>query len=51
LANLIQGTLNKGSGNWYVLSVYKQSALYDLVTLINGKFITQKIEALHRLII
>jgi len=51
LANLIQGTLNKGSGNWYVLSVYKQSALYDLVTLINGKFRTPKIEALHRLII
>jgi hypothetical protein len=46
----LKGTINKGSGNWYVLSIYNLSALYEFVQLVNGKFRTPKIEALHRLI-
>lgn len=51
IAKLLDGTINKGSGNWYILSIYKQSALHNLASLINGKFRTPKIEALHSLII
>lgn len=50
LAKKLEGTLNKTSGNWYVLSIYKLSALHELAKLVNGKFRTPKIEALHRLI-
>ena len=50
LANELDGTINKASGDYYVLSVYKQSALHAICKLINGKFRTPKIEALHRLI-
>ena len=50
LAEVLEGTLNKASGDYYVLSVYKQSALHAICKLINGKFRTPKIEALHRLI-
>jgi hypothetical protein len=50
LSEKLKGTINKGSGNWYVLSIYKLSALYEFVQLVNGKFRTPKIEALHRLI-
>lgn len=49
-AKKLQATINKANGNYYVLSVYKLSALYDLAKLVNGKFRTPKIEALHRLI-
>lgn len=50
LAKKLEGTINKSSGNWYVLSIYKLSALYELAKLVNGKFRTPKIEALDRLI-
>jgi LAGLIDADG endonuclease. len=50
LAEILSGTVNKAPGNYYVLSIYKQSALHSLCKLINGKFRTPKIEALHRLI-
>ena len=50
LAEKLSGTVNKAQGNYYVLSIYKQSALHYLCKLINGKFRTPKIEALHRLI-
>lgn len=44
-------TLNKASGNYYVLSVYNKSALYFVASLLNGKYIIPKIEALHNFII
>ena len=50
LSEKLSGTVNKAQGNYYVLSIYKQSALHSLCKLINGKFRTPKIEALHRLI-
>lgn len=50
LVKRLDGTLNKSSGNWYVLSIYKLSALHELAKLVNGKFRTPKIEALYRLI-
>lgn len=50
LTKKLEGTLNKTAGNWYVLSIYKLSALHELAKLVNGKFRTPKIEALHRLI-
>lgn len=50
LVKKLDGTLNKTSGNWYVLSIYKLSALHKLAKLVNGKFRTPKIEALYRLI-
>jgi hypothetical protein len=50
LAEALKGTINKASGGWYVLSVYRLSALYQLAQLLNGKFRTPKIEALDRLI-
>ena len=50
LAKKLEGTLNKTAGNWYVLSIYKLSALHELAKLVNGKFRTPKIEALHHLI-
>ena len=51
ISKKLNATLNKASGNYYVLSVYKKSALYLVANLLNGKFRTPKIEALHRLII
>lgn len=51
LTNNLKGTLNKASGGWYVLSIYKLSSIYDFVLLVNGKFRTPKVEALHRLIV
>lgn len=51
LSKILDGRVNKTSGNWYVLSIYKISALYNLVCRINGKFRTPKLEALHQLII
>jgi len=50
LSKILKGTVNKASGNWYILSIYKLSALHEFAQLVNGKFITPKIEALHRLI-
>ena len=50
LVKRLNGTLNKTTGNWYVLSIYKLSALHELAKLVNGKFRTPKIEALCRLI-
>jgi hypothetical protein len=50
LTKILKGTLNKASGNWYVLSIYKLSALHEFAQLVNGKFRTPKIEALYRLI-
>ena len=50
LVKKLEGTLNKTAGNWYVLSIYKLSALHEFAKLVNGKFRTPKIEALHRLI-
>lgn len=50
LSKILKGTVNKASGNWYVLSIYKLSALHEFAQLVNGKFRTPKIEALHRLI-
>jgi hypothetical protein len=50
IATILSGTVNKAKGNYYVLSIYKQSALHTLCKIINGKFRTPKIEALHRLI-
>lgn len=32
----LNATLNKASGNYYVLSVYKKSALYLVASLVNG---------------
>ena len=51
LATYLKGTINKAKGNYYVLSIYSLSALYNLAEMVNGKFRTPKIEALHRLII
>lgn len=50
VCKLLNGTLTKGAGNYWVLSVYKISAIYFICKLINGKFRTPKLEALHRLI-
>lgn len=50
ISKTLNATLNKASGKYYVLSVYKKSALYSVASLLNGKFRTPKIEALHRLI-
>lgn len=50
LTEILNGTLNKGQGNYYVLSVYKLSCLYDIAKAVNGKFRTPKLEALYRLI-
>lgn len=50
IAQILKGTINKGSGDWLILSIYRHSALYDFALLVNGKFRTPKIEALHRLI-
>ena len=36
----MQGTINKAPGDYYVLSIYKQSALHSLCKMINGKFRT-----------
>jgi hypothetical protein len=51
LATYFKGTINKAKGNYYVLSIYSLSALYNLAEMVNGKFRTPKIEALYRLII
>jgi hypothetical protein len=51
LATYLKGTVNKAKGNYYVLSIYSLSALYNFAGMVNGKFRTPKIEALHRLII
>lgn len=51
IAKILDATINKASGNYYNLSVYKKSALFLVASLLNGKFRTPKIEALHRLII
>ncbi|GJJ16194.1 hypothetical protein Clacol_010474 [Clathrus columnatus] len=50
LATYLKGTVNKAKGNYYVLSIYSLSALYNFAGMVNGKFKTPKIEALHRLI-
>jgi hypothetical protein len=50
VAKKLKGTVNKGQGNYYVLSIYSLSALHTFAQLVNGKFRTPKIEALHRLI-
>jgi hypothetical protein len=50
LSKILKGTVNKASGNWYIFSIYKLSALHEFAQLVNGKFRTPKIEALHRLI-
>ena len=50
LAGKLSGTVNKAQGNYYVLSIYKQSALHSLCKLINGKFRTPKISSLYKLI-
>lgn len=50
IATYLKGTVNKAKGNYYVLSIYSLSALYNLAVMVNGKFRTPKIEALHRLI-
>lgn len=50
LSPILNGTINKAKGEYYVLSVYSLRALHSLVIRINGKFRTPKIEALHRLI-
>lgn len=50
LANKLKGTVNKAQGNYFVLSIYSLSALHAFSQLVNGKFRTPKIEALHRLI-
>nr|ATX62097.1 hypothetical protein [Tremella fuciformis] len=47
---MLGGTVNKASGNWYVLSIYKLEALYQLAVMLNGLMRTPKVEALHRLI-
>jgi len=47
---ILKGTINKGQGNYYVLSIYSLSALHTFAKLVNGKFRTPKLEALHRLI-
>jgi hypothetical protein len=48
LANKLKGTVNKAQGNYFVLSIYSLSALHAFAKLVNGKFRTPKIEALHR---
>ena len=49
LANKLKGTVNKGQGNYYVLSIYSLSALHTFAQLVSGKFRRPKIEALHRI--
>lgn len=50
LAVLLEGKISKGQGDYVVISIYKLSALYSLCNLVNGRFRTPKLEALHRLI-
>ena len=50
LSPILNGSINKAKGEYYVLSVYSLKALHSLCQRINGKFRTPKIEALHRLI-
>jgi hypothetical protein len=47
IAQKLQATIKKAKGNYYVLSVYKQSALYDLAKLVNGKFRTRSAASLR----
>jgi hypothetical protein len=49
-ATYLKGTVNKAKGNYYILSIYSLSALYNLAVMVNGKIRTPQIEALHRLI-
>jgi hypothetical protein len=37
LTKILKGTLNKASGNWYVLSIYNLSALHEFAHLVFGK--------------
>lgn len=50
LASLSGGLINKTNGKWVVLTIHILSYLQFLATILNGKFRTPKIEALHRLI-
>jgi hypothetical protein len=50
LAKLLNGTVSKAKGEYFVLSIYSLISLHSLVKRINGKFRTPKLEALHRLI-
>lgn len=50
LSAKLEGTISKSSGDWFVLSLYKLSSLDNFANLVNGKFKTPKVEALHRLI-
>lgn len=46
----IGGTVYLTKDSYYVLRIQKQSDVYSLLLLVNGKFRTPKIETLHRLI-
>jgi len=46
------GRLNKpNNGNYYVLQIQDLSTIFKIISLINGRMHTPKIEALHRIII
>ena len=50
LAKILNGTVSKAKGEYFVLSIYSLISLHSLAKRINGKFRTPKLEALHRLI-
>lgn len=49
LASLLGDTINKTNGKWVGLTINVLSNLHFLAKILNGKFRTPKIEALHRL--
>jgi hypothetical protein len=51
LAELLGGRVYQQAGNYIVLSIQSLAAVYAFALLVNGKFITPKVEALHRLIV
>ena len=50
LAKLLNGRVNNTPGQYVVLSIQNLAGIYAFAVLVNGKFRTPKIEALHRLI-
>jgi len=50
LGKIAQGGTKANPGNWYVLTINRLASIYVIITLINGKMRTPKIEALNRLI-
>jgi hypothetical protein len=50
LAKLLGGRISRQPGQWIVLSIQSLATIHAFALLVNGKFRTPKVEALHRLI-